>query len=888
MSLSRLTYFHWLLLPLISILLALSCPAKARAEFDSLAFMQELSSLEDRSLGSKGYYRAAGMVERALESSLPEIGGKMVRQYFHAPVRRHQGSSIRIGSSGEKHPIHPVLGNAIWPGTVAEPGINGRLVYAGHGSLSEMSGKEIKGQVVLMEMFSGKNWLNAASLGAKALIYLDSGDDAGAPRTRFDDKQELTPLPFPRFWMTRERARRMFGDYVGFSGGSNDPQVTLTSSLSWQNAEGINILCRIPGSNPKLEDEVLVIQAFYDSSAWLPGLSPGADESAGIASLISLSADFKMHPPQRPVLLVATGGRSQALAGMREFIWASTGSSRRMRNARRQLKKQRSETRNLVKLLKRENPLAAAKGEGQALLNQAISDQIKKSVEQINTQLIELRLGKKDPASEASIKELAATRLTLRRLGWQSDFSHLKSDELKALLRLVPAMKAQAEQRAADVASRYKAMDSSYKTRRMTSGKRVVASVSLDLGSHGDGLGSFSQGWMYELNPGVDRTRAYKLIDRILKNTASSLHPSGRGLYRDALRPDLRYPWQNYLPEKPALAGEVAALAGWPGFSLATTHDLRVRQGTPYDRFELVNQDFIKRQNELVQALISALANKPLPDPGITLPKGFVSLSGRANLLRQGALFPDLPAAGALIQVYQGPRRYFYTMVDTGGRFRASGLANRKHTVHKAILETYGFSNDGSIKWAVDKKQTGRESYRVRMKRFELETGLVLFTCRQTTLFNTLEPRTFNFMWRLELIDARTETQPMRYWYSRLDTWTSSIQAIFMEPGAYLKAALSDTVLGRKMLLLNSSSDAPQGQGFAMANNPIIPATEYQAARDMWLLLGQRIKNLEDKGIFNQRISGLKDNGLRTLAEAEEAGKASTTIPNTLANPANL
>ena len=284
--------------------------------------------------------------------------------------------------------------------------------------------------------------------------------------------------------------------------------------------------------------------------------------------------------------------------------------------------------------------------------------------------------------------------------------------------------------------------------------------------------------------------------------------------------------------------------------------------------------DYLKKQSALARALIRSLATEPVPEVNFQAQKGFAEVHGRANLLRQGELFPDQPAAGALIQVYQGPDRYFYTMVDAVGQFRTVGLANRKHTVHKTILEPYGFNDQGRIVWAVDKKQTGKDAYRIKMYRSDMETSLVMFTCRQITLFNTLEPRNFTFMWRLELIDGRTETQPMRYWYSRLDTWRSSIQSIFLEPGAYLKAALSDTVLGRKMLLLNSGPDNPKGKGYPMAITAFIPFTAYKAAQDMWHLLNARIENLEQRGIFNQRIGRLRDEGQKALAEAKKAYQA--------------
>ena len=49
-----------------------------------------------------------------------------------------------------------------------------------------------------------------------------------------------------------------------------------------------------------------------------------------------------------------------------------------------------------------------------------------------------------------------------------------------------------------------------------------------------------------------------------------------------------------------------------------------------------------------------------------------------------------------------------------------------------------------------------------------------------------------------------------------------------MEPGVPMKLTLSDTLLERKLLLLNSTKKQPQGKGFMIKDWPVIPVTEYQ------------------------------------------------------------
>ncbi|MDX2499600.1 MAG: ABC transporter permease, partial [Deltaproteobacteria bacterium] len=183
----------------------------------------------------------------------------------------------------------------------------------------------------------------------------------------------------------------------------------------------------------------------------------------------------------------------------------------------------------------------------------------------------------------------------------------------------------------------------------------------------------------------------------------------------------------------------------------------------------------------------------------------------------------------------------------------------------------------GAVKWTIDKKQTGKNSYRVKMFRRHMETDLIMFASKGTTLFNLLEPRTFRNLHRGNVIDGRRETDPLRYFYSRLDTWisyyrdASTITTIFLEDGTPLKLTLSDSVLRKKMILLNASKDNPQGDGYLVDNWPVLFRTEYKVARDMWTLLTPRITNLEKRGIFNERIRNLQQEGMKQLDLATTA-----------------
>ena len=163
-------------------------------------------------------------------------------------------------------------------------------------------------------------------------------------------------------------------------------------------------------------------------------------------------------------------------------------------------------------------------------------------------------------------------------------------------------------------------------------------------------------------------------------------------------------------------------------------------------------------------------------------------------------MFADQPAPGTVILTYQGPAK-FYNIVDHSGEFYLKGLADSKHSFHKAILEAYKFEpQTGSIVWTIDKQQTDKDAYRVKMRRTSMQTDLKMFASNGTTLFNLLEPRSFRYLTKAQVLDGRREAEPVRYFYSRLDTWSSDITTIFMEPEAPLKVTLSDSVLNKKLI----------------------------------------------------------------------------------------
>jgi hypothetical protein len=840
--------------------------------------IDKFSVLGDRSTGTAGNQEAAIYIKKEFE----RLGFETVGSYrFSLPLMQHAKSTLTLSNRTEPVDIRPLKGNAITPQTVPPPGLSGPVIYVGHGELALFNGKPIENSIILMEMDSGENWLHAANLGAKALIYIDRGQ---FPKLFLDEKFELSPLQFPRFWISLAQAKEVFGDFENAPAGRVAPEARLISEISWQLTTAENIYGFVIGTDPELRDRLIMVEAFYDSTANVAGLAPGADEAVGIATLLELARFLKEHPPQRSVLLIASNGHAQSLAGLREMIWSISARSKDLRSMKRSFATQVRKTRKTISLLKdlpsELTRIVQSKDlEDIRILKAAIDERLKTETDSVSRQLMRLRLEQKDQADNRLIQKLADERFLLKRLMWSSDYSDLSPEDRQALLKFIPQTIEDQKAILADVSRYSREIDDARSFRSQVKAYDLDAAISLHLSSHGDGFGAFDYGWMFPFRPRINRTAAYSTLNEVLDQGAAAIENQlgYPGMFKDSLRPSSKRSWQSYFLDRPYLGGELTALAGIHGLTFVTTHDARVRWGTPHDIPQYVDTAFALKQSAVICKLIEHLARTPILHDDIFPRFGYAAVEGRAKFLRHGELFADQPAPGTVILCYQGPAR-FHVMVDHLGSFNLRGVADSKHSFHKIIFEGYKFDpQSGAVSWTIDKNKTGKDAYRLKMYRTLMETDLVMFASNGTTLFDLLEPRTFRHLTKVNVIDGRRESEPVRWFMSRLDTWISSythasiISSTFLEPGTPLKLTLSDSVLRNKLVLLNATPADSTGSGYLVGKTPFLYRTEYKVAKDMWTLLGPRIANLEKRGIYNERIRKLQQEGLAALQAAQLA-----------------
>ncbi|MGL1932613.1 MAG: peptide ABC transporter permease [Desulfotalea sp.] len=821
---------------------------------DTKKIITDISAFKSRQTGSNG----AEKTVQYIENYFTKLGFAPQEYLYQVPVKKVQKSTIKV--AGQEISLRPFFYNAITPessnGLLAAP-----AYYVGKGSLKELDGIPILDSIILIDFNSARNWKFIASLGAKAVIYLAEGSEN---RFQFEEKTELTPLQLPCYWLEKETAEKLFANSIDKLGLINK-QVQIFTEISWQNCLVKNVYTFIKGTDAKKAKELLILEAFYDNKELVHNFSPGADSSISISSLLKTAKELSENPPERSVLLLATSGNNQNLAGMRDAMWSIATKSKMLKAEKKRIKSLKKDIEQILDIIGSLSFPLEKDIDRDKLISSALQRILSKEIDQVTRKLINLRLEKKSPKNKEKIKSLAKERLRYKQLSWVSFYHDMQPYEKELFMELLPEIKKVYKKSKKNIKTQKKAYDSAMDFRKQVKEYDIAASISFHLSGHGNGVGAFHRGFLYPLKASINRTGIYSRIADLLDE--AGLDFTGNAKYQQTLRPSVLRSWDSWFLDQPGLGGEVSSMAGLIGLSLVTTGDARMRWGTPSDTLDKLDWNYIDAQNKLISALVQKLSsagklhNKKFPR------KGFSELTGRSNLLLQGELFASYPATESTILAYQGLKKY-YAMVDTEGYFRIKGFADKKNVSDKLILEGYKFDKKGLAVWAIDKKDTGKRNYRIKVMRKAMKTDLTMFTCQQTTIFNLLEPRNLNFMTKIQLYDGRRDAPPRHYWYSRIDTRKSSLCSIFTEPGTPIKLTLSDTVITNKMLLTNSQEDKKGGIGFNNSKYDKIPATTLVAAKDAWALLGPRIANLEEHGIFDVRINDLRNRGLNALEKA--------------------
>ena len=283
----------------------LFCSPSSGQVRETIEFM---SSFDSRIAGYPGCTAAADYIEaRFRRLGLEDIQ----REVFQVVVPVDRGGNLKV--EGKVFALRGLWPNLVRTSTLPPEGLRAPMIYGGSGEFGEFNGFKLEGRVVLLEFNSEGNWLHAASLGARAVIFVEPEESSWRQAV---EKWIDLPLDLPRFWVDGETGthlRRLLEE-------RGEVEVALSSRMDWEELPAWNVLARVPGRDPELGRETIAVEAYYDGISVVPSLAPSAETACSIVGLLELATHLRAHPPGRTVLLVATSAHFQARQGVVDFL----------------------------------------------------------------------------------------------------------------------------------------------------------------------------------------------------------------------------------------------------------------------------------------------------------------------------------------------------------------------------------------------------------------------------------------------------------------------------------------------------------------------------------------------------------------------------------------
>ncbi len=333
-------------------------------------------SLEGRAPGSHGSmiarrYIAGRMQKAGLE---PGVDDTSYFQPFDM-VKMDMAPGIALGFAAGTQRISPVYFDdyVVFPGRYDEEITVNRaeMVFVGYGIRAEEYGwddykdADVSGKIVLImnndpdtgdpDFFGGKARLyygrwdykyeQAEKMGAAGAIIIHTTESAGYPWEVVQNSWSGSQFELPREndsgimykgWITGDLAYRVSGmagrdldelramaERTDFQPVPLDVTVDCSFRVTYETIKGSNIIGVIPGSDPVLGKQAVVLTAHYDhlgigKPVQGDSIYNGAlDNASGVASVLALAEAFQAREeaPCRSIVFITTDGEESGLLG---------------------------------------------------------------------------------------------------------------------------------------------------------------------------------------------------------------------------------------------------------------------------------------------------------------------------------------------------------------------------------------------------------------------------------------------------------------------------------------------------------------------------------------------------------------------------------------------
>lgn len=841
--------------------------------------IRSFASQRTRIPGSKGNAAASAHIEERLGA----LGLEVVRWPFKVVVPRTVTAEIAPVAPDSELPeleIVPMWPNVVRTPTLEEP-LEAEVVFAPRGHAGQMDGRAVEGAIVAQ--VSG-DWQTAATLGAQAVLYLDSEGDA----IPWKDTSANVAVDMPRF-LLRSRDRSVRGAQLGKLLDAR--AMRLTSEVQLAECEVNNLLARIdaaPGANAdgSLAPGCLILTAYFDSTSCAPDLAPGATQAIGAATLLEIAGALAANPPPRPVYLLFVNAHFEALAGASDFFAhigdVSVANLRidLMRRQRSRLQKDLDELRTLQGALDQSDLARLKDVSDPALLVRTLRLAVYRRLDEFDEHL--------DRRKVADAPREIRDALSRHRAMLYMSLDRMIAEGRDDLAQLVPSVKTIVQRRIRDAQWRVRKLDLAVDVAGELAEFPRKLCLSLNMTASSRELFTETRSLLLHAGGGTGHTLAAEALVREARQMVETLGGDIADFTFMGPR-DPRRRSKNIIPYDLPGANEAATGAGIVALALGTTNDFRDDVYSPYDLPKYVNMDIAASQARLLAALsyrlceISTGIVKPVPRP---LGPRWSTVDGRLVRFVPGeSLVANRPVPDAVIALdhvrknpvqplppqVMGVRTRHLSYTDDEGAILTFALMRGWQARFNAYKLARG---SGRLTMAKDLGHQGEQKFRSEIFLNEPVERPTIVAMRgmPTSVYGLFSYRRFLAPRSLNVLD-RHNLPPGAY-YAHTDSLGN---ALVMAPEGVrfrlIMQPIASATAGRMDLLLNVTEDEPHGVGFA-AGTPRILRAAFQSAEDTYKLDAKRLADLTRASLSNEALNELHGKSGDYLDAASKGLKA--------------
>ena len=773
-----------------------------------------LSTHGSRLAGYDGDRFAADLIERELIAAGVE---NVMREPYDVVVPMDHGASLELesphpgsfGTPRRRFELQSLWPNLVRTNTLGPDGLEGDLIYGGSGQYGDFDGKEVEGSIVLMEFNSGRNWRNAAALGAAAVIFIEP-----EKTTRIESfaKWSWTPVHLPRFWLDRSSA-----DLLRDALRSGSLPVRLDARMEWESHTTWNIWGVVSGADPALADELVVVQSYYDGSSVVPADNPAAESAAGIAALLEFARYLREHPPGRSVALLATGSHFQGRSGLFEFF---DRHARALEPFRSRMPQRVVIDSVDVGRLKRES---SKRGLSLDSLGVSLRETVSTGA-----------------ALDSVDMEKLIAQVKLRRLKPDSLGIPLEPDSLDISLFIALDLSSNSDQ----VGLMHSAQAPGLNRIFVPLGRsftRYAERAAAELGRDSGGIVNL-------ISP----------IKGLTRDTYIHLDA-----YREAARiaRDVGIMALSFITTADARLNIDSPLDTADELDFA---NIRAQS-------EMINMALHAALGDADLFGPNAKRNRLSHEKNVK--DGRVAIDGRLRLLPKRGATPVDPVPHGIVVVInhflQNRWRPAVYIADEAGDYQAGGLERSKTEVRGFLLD----EDTGDIIYATDMGDRAQAVGKVKQTIGEAETPwtTILFPCEGMEIHERIHANFHwtmgNWTGGITVLDKRG-TKPRQFGWV-LGDWDAQMMVLFSLPGDSLRLVEDSLLLLNNAGATDEVSG--QGRGFDLSARKMLRQSSLQSVRDIWRLDEIRMERMREYAIENPRLLALHESAERSLQLAERA-----------------